>query len=412
MVFIQPPFSSLSPQVKTSKDKTTYKLNLHNFEEQNFKSFLHSDVPENCVLVVETNGYHGEVLIGVVEYLLSLGYKVDVLLRTKLFLDRALEVGFDDRVRAFAANRQDIYIILSSSKIKHYEYVFFNTLKSAHLSILSKALIKTPKNGFLAIDHNFFADYDRILPKHRIFSLIPNPKYPFFINTHYFGKYAKLQKPSQNIEFLIAGRVQKDLQANLDFFKQLKSNHNINFKITIVGNYDKNIFNIDSLESNINFTGYLNYPELYERASSSHFILTLLDAKNTAHNRYLYDFSGSIGLSYGFNIIPIIHQKFAAHFLLDESNALIYDDNNFFETLQKAISLSSSEIKSKQESLQNLTTKLKQDSIKNLKQAISTPCPKIQYSKVFVIKLFLWHKVITIGKYCKFLALYLFAKIF
>lgn len=170
--------------------------------------------------------------------MLDLGYSVDALIDTQLFLDNALDIGFDDRVRVCATSVTNIKIILSTKWIKQYEFVFFNTLiayQNPRISILCLAPYHQPKNGFLAIEHNTQAQYARILPPHRILTLMPTPHYRFYANAHYFGKHAKQGKHTQNPSFLIVGKISKNLQPTLDVFRQLA--HHASFDLFIIGGY-------------------------------------------------------------------------------------------------------------------------------------------------------------------------------
>lgn len=356
------------------------------------------------MLVVELCSSHGEVLCGMVQYMLDLGYSVDALIDTQLFLDNALDIGFDDRVRVCATSVTNIKIILSTKWIKQYEFVFFNTLivyQNPRISILCLAPYHQPKNGFLAIEHNTQAQYARILPPHRILTLMPTPHYRFYANAHYFGKHAKQGKHTQNPSFLIVGKISKNLQPTLDVFRQLA--HHASFDLFIIGGYDQSHYDLTDLKDHIHFTGYLTYPQLYGYANKAHFILPLLDAHDVAHNRYLYDFSGSLGLSYGFGIIPIIHRKFAPHFLLNQDNALIYDD--MLEILCQALRMPASQIQSKALSLHTLAKHLHTQSLAHITQALQTPCPTIHYPLSFRIKAFLKHRYWRLRRYGKLLFL-------
>lgn len=402
MICITPPHLSYPYSVKDA-------LALFSFEEQNFKAFFRAHIPHNCVLIVEYQFTHGEVLCGLVHYMLELGYQVDVLLHTQLFLDKALDIDFDDRARVFATHPTNIEMLLHTQQIQHYEFVLFNTLviyQNPLMSILNRIPCRQPKNGFLAIEHNGTIQYNRMLPCHRIFSLLPNGLYQYYINTYFFGTDTYSSKSWDTVEFLISGRIAKDLSIILDFFREIRHIHTIPFRLSITGNYNPNLYNLDNLEPFIHFMGYIDYQKLYQYAKRSHFILCLLDANNPEDDRYLYDFSGSLGLSYGFGIIPIIHNKFAPHFMLDSNNALIYEDGELFRVLLKAFCISKPEMQQKISNLQDLAKQLHKQSLLNITQSIQTICPKIQYSRRFVIKFYLRQGYLRLRRRVKLLYLY------
>lgn len=383
--------------------------------------------------------------------MLELGYRVDVLLHTQLFLDNALKLGFDDSVRAFATSPVHIEILLGSAQVEAYEFAFFNTLVIYQIPPLSLPHFipcRQPKNGFCAIDHNATLQYKRILPTQRIFSLLPNTFYPHFLNAHFFGTHShaknledsthshpvrdehnahpkspeslhtahnehhphhKHGEHNEPIRFLIAGRLSKDLSPLLELFGQLAHTHTA-FSLTIVGSYDKSLYDTHNLGDRLRFTGYVSYDTLYAHACQSHFILPLLDASNPHHDRYLYDFSGSLGLSYGFGIIPIIHSKFASHFLLTQENALIYDDNGLFESLRQALNMPKSHIQGKSQALRTLASRLHAQSLEHIAQALQTPCPPIRYTLTSRIRAFLRQRYFRLRRRGKLL--YLLCKSF
>ena len=383
--------------------------------------------------------------------MLELGYRVDVLLHTQLFLDNALKLGFDDRVRAFATSPIHIEVLLGSAQVEAYEFAFFNTLVIYQIPPLSLPHFipcRQPKNGFCAIDHNATLQYKRILPTQRIFSLLPNTFYPHFLNAHFFGTHSHAKNPeysthshpvrdehnahpkspeslhtahnehhphhkhgehNEPIRFLIAGRLSKDLSPLLELFGQLAHTHTA-FSLTIVGSYDKSLYDTHNLGDRLRFTGYVSYDTLYAHACQSHFILPLLDASNPHHDRYLYDFSGSLGLSYGFGIIPIIHSKFASHFLLTQENALIYDDNGLFESLRQALDMPKSHIQGKSQAMRTLASRLHAQSLEHIAQALQTPCPPIRYTLTSRIRAFLRQRYFRLRRRGKLL--YLLCKSF
>ena len=428
MLYIAPP---------RERNSSAYELALRRFEEQNFSAFSRAHIPPNCVLLVEYSPSHGEVLCALVRYMLELGYRVDVLLHTQLFLDNALKLGFDDRVRAFATSPVHIEILLGSAQVEAYEFAFFNTLVIYQIPPLSLPHFipcRQPKNGFCAIDHNATLQYKRILPTQRIFSLLPNTFYPHFLNAHFFGTHSHAKnledsthpthdecnahpKSSENphpthdepTRFLIAGRLSKDLSPLLKLFGRLAHTHTA-FSLTIVGSYDKSLYDTHNLGDRLRFTGYVSYDTLYAHARQSHFILPLLDASNPHHDRYLYDFSGSLGLSYGFGIIPIIHSKFASHFLLTQENALIYDDDSLFESLRQALDMPKSRIQGKSQALRTLASRLHAQSLEHIAQALQTPCPPIRYTLTSRIRAFLRQRYFRLRRRGKLL--YLLCKSF
>ena len=120
-------FSVETTPVKTHKVVKIFGVKLKIRCDGNRKACnqLIADIRKNCVLIVETNNCHYEVIPGFAKYFTELGYNVDIAVcgdERLDFLSDALR-----SVRVYNLGEKDIERLLSAAAICKYRYVVFNS---------------------------------------------------------------------------------------------------------------------------------------------------------------------------------------------------------------------------------------------------------------------------------------------
>ena len=94
-----------------------------------YKEFIKHKIPDNSVLIIEFNPYHGETLPGFIKYFEDLNYNIDILIDSTLYKDKALSnFNYKKLNKIFVFNKFDIINnILLFPVIKKYNIVFFNS---------------------------------------------------------------------------------------------------------------------------------------------------------------------------------------------------------------------------------------------------------------------------------------------
>ena len=108
---------------------------------------------------------------------------------------------------------------------------------------------------------------------------------------------------------------------------------------------------------------------MFEKLEQSDFILPLLDPNIKSHKRYMDSgTSGSFQLIYGFNKPCIIHKTFADIYNFDNSNSIIYPENEILANkMIEAVELKNSEYLELEANLSKLVQSIDIKSRKNLK---------------------------------------------
>lgn len=266
-----------------------------------------------------------------------------------------------------------INFILKKQHIKKYKLLFFNSLfiynnKMVSIFGINKNIAK-PSNGIIAVDHASIINLERYFDKNHTYSLMQNKTYKHYVNPHYFGKTYK-QNKNDITRFMLAGRLiikeNKNINILFNAIDTLLSENIRNFIVIIIGSIpdENHIFS-----DNIKFMGYLNYKAMYEEIRKSDFILPMLDPQNPLHDRYLEDVSGSFQLIYGFNKIPIIHNKFAKRCKIDNKNGIVYQ-KSLSHSMKKAIKMKNEEYQIKKLQLKITSNEIYTESLENLRNII------------------------------------------
>ena len=343
-----------------------------------FKNDFMKFIPKtNNVLLVETNGCHGEVIGGYIKYFQDLGINTYVLVSKtikkenpfarlnpdKLFYAKTKE--FSKLLVSKYLNRYDHIIVCSS-----YNYTYHKPIIDAHPD-----LQKHPSVYYVHHNQSFIHDYYSNIPEsHNIMlgKIVDKTGggTSIYINPHLFGDYS-VPKKSNETNFISVGGInpkRKNHTLLLDAIKKLH-NQGYKFHVFIVG--DGLLKHIDNdVKQHLTLLGHLNYDKMYDAVESAHFFLPLLDDKNPEHDRYIKtQVTGSAQLIYGFRKIPVIHKKFAKFYKFDDKNAVIYDD--LASGMEKAILTTSKDYDKYIKHLDKTANDIKQESLNNLKDILN-----------------------------------------
>lgn len=343
----------------------------------NCDEFISHELQDNSVLLIEVNSFHHECMPGYAKYYTELGYQTDV------FLLKNHEDSFDyfdpkDKLNIFTFDNYEELEQKSdiiSKKIKNYKHIFVNTLyyypeieEKLDLWNLPQALYVI--HGTDQISNNL--TLEELLNKNKLITLADFPV-GVQVNPHYFGEFNTNPKNSVT-NFIVIGNMSPNLRNYdllMDSVRKLKNN-NQNFVVTVVGrDSDINIIPED-IRDKFDFKGKLSYKEMYDEVIKSDFILMLLDSSIKSQLDYkTVRSSGNIQLSYGFNIPVIISQDFADFYKFNNTNSLIYNNNNLISSLETAINLTQKEYSDLQNNLKLLSKEIFNKSLNNLRDLIS-----------------------------------------
>lgn len=324
------------------------------------------------VLLLETNGCHGEVIGAYVQYFQELHFNIyilttDTIHKENPFVRQKVENTFYCKFRSLKK-------LLCEKQLNKYERIFVMSsvcYTGGEIPVTDLfADLKKHKSVFYV--HHDLAyinmHYSDIKPKHNIMlGHFPNT---IFINPHLFGKYT-IPKKLQETIFVCVGGInpkRKNHKLLLDTMQKLHDN-NYKFMVYIIGSGSlKHI--PKSIKPNIKVLGHLDYGQLYDFVEKSHYFIALLDDAIPYHERYIKtQVTGSAQLIYGFAKVPVIHKKFAAFYSFDDNNAIVYD--TLYQGMEQAILQNNNDYKKKVLNLKQTAKQLKQESMDNLKDILN-----------------------------------------
>ena len=304
------------------------------------------DIPQNSVLIIESQDCHGECLPSVIHYFKELGYHVDVWLSKKEFDLRP--VAGTAGVRIFPIERNFLHYFLSLPQLKQYKCIFWNTeydyysLRTTRRAFMSNCL-DHPKVFYQCHSPEF--TYDDLSEEVKFTLEVVNEYKALPLYSCYFGFNGQEKSVCKNEkQFVVVGNIEqkrKDFNLLMDVIKDIDRTHpHLNFRITVIARKGK-LHVPRRLTKYFNFVGMLDYPKMYEIVSESDFILPLLNSKIPEHSRYLTNgISGTVNLSVGLRVPMVIEAAFAAKFGVSVQSALIYDkESDFKSAFIKAIEL-------------------------------------------------------------------------
>ena len=114
------------------------------------------------------------------------------------------------------------------------------------------------------------------------------------------------------------------------------------------------------------------YHELYEVIKSSDFIIIPFNPDNKLDILYKTILvTGSAQLVYGFLKPVLINREFADFYHFNEQNSLVYNNQNFYEIMKKAILLSNRDYIKLITNLHSVEKKIYETSINNIKKLLN-----------------------------------------
>lgn len=361
--------------------------------------FLKYKIKNRSILIIEPNPYHGEILPGISQYFLELGYSVDVFIRDEV----AIENPFclypkKEKINIFYGSSEDIKKTLTEDKIKKYYLVcisssaFWDTKTYFGSYIDYLGFIPSGQIGSIFIEHNLDSlkedKCNYLFEFNRIFSIFPriyDNKPTTFINPHYFGEEISSNKDDKLTKFIIIGSTNPSVK-NTDLLiktvGELLDQKIDNFLIYIIGSGDLQI--PERLKNNVIYLGRKNFSELYRYISNSDYIIPLLDPSIKEHEKYIdKTTTGSLQLSIGFKKPLVINDIFAKAYGLDKKSSIIYTKDNLKLAMKNAILLKVSKnnvYKNITNNIEKIKNELHNQSLENIKKCfeILEKDPKIR----------------------------------
>lgn len=339
-----------------------------------------ADIPNNSILLIEPNDFHGVVVPGFAKYFQDAGYNVDVLLRHGVARENPFgrfEPG--EKPKIYVGSPGFMVEKLKDPKIRQYEFVFitssYRRLYQTQTTFL-KCLGYEPcgKNGVLLVEHDmgehfYEAGEEKYRQSDRLFTLmgLHNTR---MLNPHYFGKVQQRSK-NKRTNFITVGNISSTTR-NFDLLigsaLALLEEGEKNFTITVVGSGKLNVD--DRVKPYFRMRGRLDFPELYEEMECSDYILGLLDSNNEAHKRYLgFVITGSVPLSLGFAKPMILERAFADEYKFSDNNTIVYDRDGLPKAMKKAIQTTPTEYDVMVDNLLQLRDKIHKKSQRELIEA-------------------------------------------
>jgi hypothetical protein len=341
--------------------------------------------PEKSVLILEPHRYHGEILPGFAKYFHDLDYNITVCCRYHVYTDDPF-CRCQFTVRRFCMTLFGMRKILRSRLMSNYDFVLITShyvsldewrYYGSYLKLLGG--LPKSRHDLFVIEH-YDNDYDSetLALQCRFFALtarnLPDGNSMPMLNPHYFGKFTLHTLSSQKRIFITVGRVIN--RQNRNFIELWDALYKLaeykNFEVWVIGNV-KDTALAEKLPAQVRLLGRLTFAQMYDAMDKADFFLPLLDPHNPLHQRYLTGCtSGSKQLVLGFNIIPVMHSKFAKCYDFTDDNAILHEDQKLFEAMHRALQMTPDEYHMKQTSLAQLREQVYNVSLANLQKAIES----------------------------------------
>ena len=379
-------FSVETTPVKTHKVVKIFGVKLKIRCDGNRKACnqLIADIRKNCVLIVETNNCHYEVIPGFAKYFTELGYNVDIAVcgdERLDFLSDALR-----SVRVYNLGEKDIERLLSAAAICKYRYIVFNSA----IKYVGGGVANAPEMPFVTDYYkNIAADMSKmIFIQHHMerqginrnqIALVdlhnPYSSRFYIVNPHYFGKVKITPKSKDITKFIVVGGIsswRKNYDLLIASVRRLAKLTD-RFKVIVVGAGQKLQIDED-VAAYFDIRGRLPYREMFAAMEEADFFLCLLDPENPDHDRYVsMCTSGSFQLIYGFAKLCLIQSKFAAAYEFNHTNSLVYENNaDLVPLMQQAIEMDGTVYARLQSELKNKAKSIRERSLRNLRLLLET----------------------------------------
>jgi len=339
-------------------------------------------VPRRCVLVIEPNQFHAELLPGYCDYLRRMGFRVFLLLRRRNRESGVFSrIPVEERPEMFVMGAAAMRRWLRRARLKEFELVLVTStvLAEAHgyYGLFFDFLGFTPngEHGYLVVEHNFSSLVPAIeagrIERGRVILLSPHVHEGFalpMVNPHYFGVTAHRGLGGTRTFITVGSGTtrNRDFQQLVEAVNELEQRGVLNFRVFVVG---RNVLPglIAPVSQRISLLGYLSFENLYSALDDADFFLPLLDPDNPGHRRYLSgETTGSRQLILGFGVVPVINEVFADAYRFSETNAVLYPARNLADAMLRSIRMSPDEYAQRRGGLAKLAEEVQRESLRNL----------------------------------------------
>lgn len=342
---------------------------------KSFSNLFKINIKKNTILIFEPNTYHHECVPGYTKYFIDLGYNVDILIYFSGVESFCL---FDNvnKIRLFTFNKLD-EINSTSRKLslimKKYNYILVQTTNINKKDLYSNLNLFNINNSIfvfhdISLINKFYSQY---LKENRIWTL-GNFSKGLQVNPHFFYN-TKIYPKNEKVRFFVTSSYKRNYTNLIESSYKLKK-EKYNFEIIISGR--TKIFNSNSIPKYLSdtyiFKHMIPYHELYEVIKSSDFIIIPFSPDNKLDILYKTILvTGSAQLVYGFLKPVLINREFADFYHFNEQNSLVYNNQNFYEIMKKAILLSNRDYIKLITNLHSVEKKIYETSINNIKKLLN-----------------------------------------
>lgn len=352
---------------------------------RSFLNFLTNKIAPKTILIVEPNDCHTELFPSYVEYLKRLGYKIEIItfcthkgFLPELNVKNIYYFTLDGVKSAFKLKKINAYefIIFTSYRLyykspdkkREYSKVFEHFKMGKSLKAKTAVVVHHTED----IDDDINGTLGGIV----LSEILKQDKF-CVVNPCYFMNVAPKDKNIKTT-FVAVGKLEhkrKNAGLLFDITRKLVSLNITDFQIIAIGDSTKDDVPKD-LQEYIKPLGKLDFNSMYRVLSGVDFFLPLLDPEFCEHLRYItHGTSGSFQLIRGFLLPPLMHRFFCNKHRFNDTNALIYEDNEgFLETFKKAIDMKNDEYINLQNNLLAQSTEIQNKSIENLNTLLKEHC--------------------------------------
>ena len=341
------------------------------------------DIELKKVLILEPHPYHEIILPGFSKYFEDLGYQTDIFIQEAVKNSNCFDrFKYPPSITTFKPN--NIRKRLKNKDIEQYDFIFFSSLEYLHKKFRGKfvdylGFEPKTKHGLLGCYHtiSFIEEFndEKNFEEGRFFTISGFSHKEFkteMLTPIHLGQVHIKTQLNEKIRFITVGNVtnySKNHNLLFNAIDKLIENNYTNFEVIVIGKGDFEV--PEKYEHYIKYLGALNYPDMYKEMEQADFFLPLLDPNNENQRRYLTCCTtGSKLLILGFLTPCLINEEFAKVYDFNDSNSIVYDENNLFEAMKQATEVKQEQYTIMQENLKELTNDIYQKSLKNLKTEV------------------------------------------
>lgn len=333
-------------------------------------------INNNTIALIEQNICHAECLIGLSEYLVQLGYSVDVIVSYEIMLEQPFTRYQSDSVRIISLNHKDIINLLKMPKAQCYAGILLATLYDYRKNkillrehcfsqkILSKLCVISHDLGEISELRYYYNGPVGVLSAFKT-------HYPV-VNPHFFGKIESHTPLLQRI-FVVPGINGKRLTHIISAVQCLLDKNYKDFSVVLIGALSKkNNPNIDEklykYRKNIKVLNRISFPQLYLEVEKADFLISALDYEDDTSKHFLTRATtGAKQISLGFVKPLLIQRPFAEAYSFTDSNAVIYEKDNLASAMMLALDMPLDSYKEICTQIRILSNAIKMVSLNNLK---------------------------------------------